>query len=259
MEWNKQFLNKQLFEPVKQWLDRHGITCPDVWPTLAWFNRVLSQLQPVLINANDQRVRFVDQATQFPHFEDGYEQRIYLKGEVQTRLENWHDFFNAFIWMRFPKIKTLVNNLHYQEFLCQHQRGKAKQRTMLQNQLAHFDECGIIVLSKSETLLELIRTHRWHDLFWRNRARLEAEMSFEFFGHALYEKALNPYIGFTGKAVLIHTNNFDNGDQKTADYIKNNVNNIKAILSPLPILGIPGWSDDNFQECFYLENNDYFR
>jgi len=32
-------------------------------------------------------------------------------------------------------------------------------------------------------------------LFWRNRARLQAKMRLVTFGHALYEKALRPFIG----------------------------------------------------------------
>lgn len=34
-----------------------------------------------------------------------YEERIVLRGEVVTRPHNWHDFFNALVWMRFPRTK----------------------------------------------------------------------------------------------------------------------------------------------------------
>jgi hypothetical protein len=31
-----------------------------------------------------------------------YEMRIWARGEVETRPANWHDFFNALVWLSFP-------------------------------------------------------------------------------------------------------------------------------------------------------------
>lgn len=256
--WNKNFIEYPIFGNIKNFLAKNNFILPDQHPDLNLLNHWLQQTQPGLINLNNQKIKFVDQALSFPNFEDGYEQRIFLKGEVQTRY-NWHDFFNALTWMRFPEIKKLVNSLQYRDFVNQHELGKTKQRTVIQNQLAHFDECGVIVLSDSQKLLDLIKHHQWHELFWQNRDLVLDQMRFKIFGHALYEKALNPYIGFTGKAVLIHTDDFENFDQQAAEYIKANLDNIKNILAPLPILGVPGWWDENNNECFYLENKQYFR
>ena len=41
-------------------------------------------------------IRFVAQDTRSSDFDDGYEPRIYLRGEVQTRENSWHDFFKGF-------------------------------------------------------------------------------------------------------------------------------------------------------------------
>jgi len=46
-------------------------------------------------------------------FEAQYEPRCYLKGEVPTRAHNWHDLFNALVWLTFPATKAVINARHY--------------------------------------------------------------------------------------------------------------------------------------------------
>ena len=41
-----------------------------------------------------------------------YEQRIFEQGLVPTRPANWHDFFNALIFLLFPQTKKEMNRLH---------------------------------------------------------------------------------------------------------------------------------------------------
>jgi len=256
--WDIDFIKHPLFLRLQDFLEKHKLVLPNQYPDLEKLNLWLNQLQPNLLNSNNKLVKFAKQGTSFVNFEDGYEQSIYLKGDVQTRHNNWHDFFNALIWMRFPEIKKLVNSLQYQDFFNQNKIGKVKQRTVIQNQLAHFDECGVIVLSKSKELLNLLKNHQWHELFWTKREEVQSYMRFEIFGHALYEKALKPYIGFTGKALLIYCDDFNNIDSKAVNHINQNLINIKDLLSPLPILGVPGWWPENNCENFYA-NTDYFR
>src|SRR6478736_4963870 len=38
-----------------------------------------------------------------------YEVRIFETGEVQTRPGNWHDLFNALVWLAFPRTKAILN------------------------------------------------------------------------------------------------------------------------------------------------------
>jgi hypothetical protein len=38
-----------------------------------------------------------------------YECRIWETGEVETRPDNWHDFFNALVWLSFPQTKIAVS------------------------------------------------------------------------------------------------------------------------------------------------------
>ena len=69
-----------------------------------------------LETGNGQPIRFVP-STELD--DSAYEQRIYTTGRVSTRPDNWHDLFNALVWVRFPNIKTAMNttrkNLNSQE------------------------------------------------------------------------------------------------------------------------------------------------
>ena len=41
-----------------------------------------------------------------------YEQRIAERDQIATREANWHDLFNALIWIRHPAIKRAMNVRH---------------------------------------------------------------------------------------------------------------------------------------------------
>ena len=219
------------------------------WPTLAELNQFYQHTHP---NSN---LRFVPQAARSDSFAEQYEPRIYLKHEVQTRDQNWHDFFNFLVWLRFPLSKRAMNAKHYQE--QQLRAGKSKQRSPLENTLALFDENGVIVICDQPDLLELLRNHQWHALFWLQRQRVMAHMRFIIIGHSLYEKALQPYIGMTGSGLIIDTVPTDI-DQHVSELITSGKLHSTKQLNPVPILGIPGWSPLAEQESFY-DNQTYFR
>ncbi|NIQ10006.1 MAG: DUF3025 domain-containing protein, partial [Gammaproteobacteria bacterium] len=133
------------------------------------------------------------QAARASSFQEQYEPRIYLRGEVQTRRHNWHDFFQVLVWSAFPDTKKTINALHY---VSAQQRLNEKghtNRSPTENMLALFDECGAVLLSSDPALLKMIRNFEWHELFWLNREKLLRSLRCIVFGHAMYEKALNPY------------------------------------------------------------------
>ena len=73
----------------------------------------------------------------------------------------------------------------------------------------------------------------------------------------MFEKYLNPYIGMTAQALLLETSD-ENVDQFISEGILNRkILLSKAELSPLPVLGIPGWHPNQNNE-FYA-NKNYFR
>ena len=201
-------------------------------------------------------ITFVPQGPKSDDLSDGYEQRIYLRGEVQTRDQSWHDFFNALVWRQFTQTKKLINQLQFQ---LQQQRFPAKQRLPAENMLTLFDENGALVIARDPQLLELICEHRWHELFWERREQVKSDLRVIIFGHGLYEKALQPYVGLTAQSLFFVEQDTLSVDAQVSTFLsEKNFELRTSDLHPLPILGLPGWWPDNNNEVFY-RNADYFR
>lgn len=249
--WDANFLNKspmfQTLLPFAADLSRFA-----AWPRLKDLKTLFSQY--------GIDVTPVEQGEKPVCFEEHYEPRIFLKRELQTRSENWHDLFNALVWLRFPRTKTVLNALHYHASL---ERQEKTNRSALENVITLFDECGVIVISSRSELLDLIREHQWQSLFLDHRDAFERDITCIVFGHAMYEKALSPYIGMTAQALLIHDeqllmDSVDVIDDIVADKWRKGEIASTRDLAPLPLLGIPGWYESNADPAFY-ENEDYFR
>ncbi|MFN0039397.1 MAG: DUF3025 domain-containing protein [Burkholderiales bacterium] len=242
-----------------------GAGLPDgQWPDHARLNTLAeSHGQPV--NAAGTRVRFVPQPSGPRSFENGFEPRCFFKGEVHVRASDWHDLFNALVWMTFPATKARINALHM-ENLPDEAGG---QRSPLRDALTMFDEDGVAVFSSDPALLQMVREFRWKELFWNARQQVKASMCFLIFGHALYQKSLRPFVGMTGKAILLQVPQsfmalpshiqVSQADARLAAVLADrNAWKSGRDLSPLPVLGVPGWWAENKREDFYC-NRDYFR
>ena len=249
-KWNPHFLEgSRLFNYLKPVADQYSSF--STWPTLKQLQQQFKQ--------HDLDVTPVPQAERHENFSDHYEPRIYLKKELQTRAENWHDFFNAMIWLSFPQTKSVLNQLHYHAAL---KRKPGTNRSPIENAITLFDECGIIIISKHAGVLDMIRKHEWKQLFIDNRSLFEHEIQCVVFGHAMYEKALTPYVGMTCQALLIQHEPLEN-DRYAIDKLVNDQwqqSKIKTTkdLYPFPVLGVPGWHQGNDEYSFY-DNKGYFR
>ena len=125
--------------------------------------------------------------------------------------------------------------------------------------LTMIDESGVIVASADLSLLDLLREFRWQALFVERRAEVMAHMRFALLGHGLMEKALAPFIGLTGKAILLNIRDDESLDAAAAQWIGDNAHLANPrMLAPLPLLGIPGWDARNVAAEFY-DNREYFR
>ncbi|MDH5484210.1 MAG: DUF3025 domain-containing protein [Gammaproteobacteria bacterium] len=248
--WNPDFITKSpLFETIRTVVEAY-IPCSS-WPTLAQHEAEFKQRGLAFTP--------VPQADKPGQLADHYEPRIYLKKEIQTRTENWHDFFNAMIWLSFPATKSRLNERHYHAAI---KREYGTNRSPLENAITLFDECGIIVISNNTKLLDMIRQHEWTKLFCENRQAFENELQCLVFGHAMYEKALTPYIGMTCQALLIEHETLPNNNQAidklVADLWQQEKIKTTKDLHPFPVLGVPGWYDGDQDEGFY-DNKEYFR
>jgi len=238
------------------------------FPELRDYNALLAARQPPIAVQNGLPLRFVAQEYGKLPFEAQYEPRCYLKGEVPTRENNWHDLLNALVWLTFPKAKAAINARHYAA-LTGGRDASSSQRGAVRDMNTLFDESGVIVVCADAELAALLRDFRWRELFWQRRVQVQAGMGFYLFGHGLYEKAVHPYIGLTGQGLVLivgqeffawpQTRQLGHLDELLADYL-NAPQHCRSTreLTPVPLLGVPGWAADN--ECAaYYENTAYFR
>ncbi len=228
------------------------------WPTCETLNRLAAARD--VRNHAGLPIRFIAPNT------DGsamaYEQQIARTGEIPTR-EMLHDLFNAFQWLSFPRLKSAINAGHVSR-LTAGGVEEAKSRSTARDVLTMFDESGVIISSSDASLLALVRNFQWKTLFVDRRADVVAQMRFLVVGHGLMEKALRPFIGITGKAILLEmeSSTFQDPsklDERAAAWLDNPANLVSATtLAPLPLLGVPGWDARNEVPAFY-DNVDYFR
>ena len=224
---------------------------PDRFPRHDELNALAT---PSVASGGGAPIRFVP-----PVASAQYETHVFETGEVQTRPDNWHDLFNALVWLAFPRTKAVLNRHHCEEIRA---RSGERLRGTARDVLTLFDEGGIVVAAADAELSSLLREFRWKELFWRRRAEVQRSMRFYVFGHAIYEKALEPYKGVTAKALIVDAASglldapielqLSELDARAADYFSGSqALSSTRNLPPLPILGIPGWDPSNAREEYY--------
>lgn len=191
----REAVDAQVFArmPLAGWREFSDLLESRKWPSIG----ALAARLPA-----DAPVRFSAQTREL--MADGlhYEQRIAERGVVATREGNWHDLFNALVWLRFPDLKRALNARQVAEIA----RMGPKRRSRAQYALTHFDEAGVVVGLRAPSLLALWDAHDWHGLFWRERAAWsDGRIEVAVFGHALLEHALSPQRLLVGKALMSHS------------------------------------------------------
>ena len=192
-----------------------------------------------------------------------YEKHIATTGEVPTREESWHDLFNALCWIAYPRSKAAINAQHV-AILDERGEAEARHRGPERDALTLFDEAGVIVASSDPTLLALLRDYEWKRLFWERRADVMARMGFFIFGHGTLEQALTPYIGMVAKTVFAPVDSLfgmlpievqvPRVDAMVAAHFASRARfSSPKAMSPLPVLGVPGWHFAGQDEAFYSD------
>jgi hypothetical protein len=179
-----------------------------------------------------------------------YEIKVYETGRVETRPDNLHDFFNALIWLAFPRSKARINAMHAAEI-----PREGGRRGRLRDLLTVFDEGGAIVECEDCGLISLLEQMRWKELFWEHRERVRKGMRISIFGHAALEKAAEPWPGIACKALIVRP-----GADLDAEVLRW----LGALppgasprdLTPLPVFGYPGWVA---QDARFYDDPRYFR
>ena len=262
MEWAaaQERLRGPMLAPLQPSIGRLD---PSRWPSHA----DLTALADGVFTSRGLPVRFVPPREKGDGGQPHYELHIARTGEVQTRPENWHDLFNALAWIAFPKAKAAINAQHA-ALLEEGGEAEAKRRGPARDALSLFDEGGVIVASSSPVLLRLLVDFEWKELFWHRREELRAKVSFIPFGHALSEKALDPFVGIVAKTVFVPVGDFfamlpveaqvAQADALVAEHfaIRARFASPKS-MAPLPVMGVPGWHPDTERESFYDDRTHF--
>jgi hypothetical protein len=188
-----------------------------------------------------------------------YEKHIYETGEVSTREDDWHDLFNAFVWCRFPKLKAAMNARHYGELGSE----KSGRRGSIRDALTLLDESGVIVSGREPDVLQALAEKDWNSAFVTHCDKWGTGIRVTVCGHAILEKFLNPYKSVTAHALLLHTPEMlpvaelDRWLAKAL--LECEILESPASLSPLPLMGIPGWWQEGKQNEAFYGDRDVFR
>lgn len=221
-----------------------------------------------LVNHLGLPLRFVPQAD----LPDGvaYEAFIGATGGVPTR-DNLHDFFNALVWLSFPRIKQALNALQAAQIA---RDGVGKSRGPARDAATIFDENAALLLVREgdhgDALVAALRGHDWLSAFIDHRALFDhgaaGEAELWLFGHALMEKLISPR-----KAITAHTRVLRAGaefftlssDERRAWIDDTVVRELErdglstADFTPLQVLGVPGWWPS--QDAAFYNDTSVFR
>jgi hypothetical protein len=234
------------------------------WPEAGELNSLINGNALRHANALGLPIRFIPQGS--AEVGRDYELGVYRTGCVPTRPRNWHDLLNALVWVTFPAAKAALNARHAE---ARKTRLAGTNRGAVEDALTGFDESGIAVACADPVLARLLLDFRWKELFWVRRQEVLARMRFTVFGHGLYEKALRPFVGMTGKGILVPVHDgffarpLDEQTQELDQALAALIRSPESLaspreLAPIPLLGVPGWWAPNQDPDFY-DDSGYFR
>lgn len=251
---------RRLFEPIGGLLGRFVL--PRL-PGVDELNRLLDETAPGAVSGSGRPIRFVEPAS----IGSTYEETIFATGEVPTRPEEWHDFFNALAWCVWPRAKAACNALHLEALDIRRTAGLAG-RGPCRDALTQFDECGIIVSSTDEAVPVLLAAHEWEAVFWQRRRSLAETTRFHVFGHGTWDQMRRPFFGLCAKAIHRQVDAAWLGmaaaaqqaeiDQWLADHLTERAPTLTPrAFHPLPLLGIPGVTPDSDDPAYYRDTRQF--
>ncbi|POZ60754.1 DUF3025 domain-containing protein [Chromobacterium alticapitis] len=251
--WHTHYLAHPLYRPVRRFVPALAD-----WPGQTEYDALLAAARADGAPLPDT-LRFVCELEP----ETYYEAHIGATGEVPTRPQNGHDWFNALAWLAWPQAKAALNRRHVRAIA----RGEI-QRGPLRDAATLLDECGVIVATSDPALGQALDDMRWQELFIARRADWGRRIDAFTLGHAVMEMGLTPHLGWCGKALILEVapDFFGQGDaarqRQLDDALAARLDDDAFLprpraLCPLPLLGIPGWWPDNENPAFY-DNTAYF-
>lgn len=206
-----------------------------------------------LRNARGLPLRFIAQQA-LPEG-SAYEAHIHATGEIPTR-DNLHDFFNALIWLHFPQAKRVLNQIQAEVIA---REGVQTARGGVRDAATLFDENAVLFVSADRELAAALKGFAWQRLFIESRPAWGTSCTVLPFGHALLEKLVRPYKSVTAHAWVL-PRHLASGPLPDATLAQSLAGAAQAgalrggrSFAPLPVMGIPGWCDDNAEPGFYAD------
>jgi hypothetical protein len=112
-----------------------------------------------------------------------------------------------------------------------------------------------------QALIAALRQHQWQQVFVEQGSMFAGEVEVWLFGHALLEKLVQPYKAITAHTLVLSVpeSYFALADDAKRDWIDQSIaadlvqqDALIGRLTPLPVLGVPGWSGGQDQ-AFYAD------
>ena len=216
-----------------------------------------------LTNAAGQSIRF---AAQQLNIKQNYELGIAQSGIVTCRTqaagfasaEEQHDWYNALIWLSFPRCKSYLNQLQSVAQLSQAaNQDRVGERGALRDAVTVFDENALILCHDNADIVNAIKLKQWTAALHDARSQWGRSIRPIIFGHALLQKLDQPFKAITAHAYVLPINSADLVDlslplcdERLWLSLQGAALQTKPFL-PLPVMGIPGWSCANGDVSFY--------
>lgn len=225
-----------------------------------WFAALNAQTQiRHICNQAKLPLRFIPQQ-ELPA-NTAYETHISQTGHIPTR-NNLHDFFNALVWLTYPKIKAQLNALQAKQIELY---GVGKERGAKRDAATLFDENAALLAitdtPQGRAIEHALRTHYWHHLLVKERQQFREHVEVFLFGHATMEKLVRPYKAITAHSLICwvepHFHVMSDAekctllDQQIAQHLTQTELSPR-VFTPLPILGVPDWWPNQTAE-FYAD------
>lgn len=233
---------------------RHAVAACEAWPDPAQYDALAEHVPRA---AGAERPRFVVEDREAMRRAGGYERHVARLRAVPTRPGSWHDFFNMTVWAHFPELRWALNAIHVDPNIgpIDPRNGRAP----AQNLAASFDESGMILLCTSREIIDELQGLRFQRAFWQRRAEVLETTRYWVVGHGLLESLLVPRAGLVARALVLHVSSLPTPDASDAHRFAldaqvaagiHDWRHARPVLDPIPVLAIPGFSD-NDSAAFY--------
>lgn len=227
------------FAPYAAWCD--GAPPPSLATLNAWATAAALALP------DGRALRFADVPARTAL---AYETSVARDAVVPTRPGSRHDALNALAWLAFPRAKAALNAVHVRAGAAAtpNRRDRARDAATL------VDESGLLLACADASLVEVLRGHRWRELFVTRAADVARSLRPYALGHGLLAKLQAPFRAVTAQVLVLPVAAVDTPthaiDAAAAAAI-DGAEFLPEALAVLPVAALPGWDVEALGERLF--------